>query len=281
MKFGISFMPTDYSIAPTELAIAAEQRGFESLWFPEHTHIPTSRKSPFPGGGLPEAYKKILDPFLALAAAAAVTRRIKLATGICLVVERDPIHNAKEVASLDFLSGGRFLFGIGGGWNAEEMASHGTVFSTRFELMRERIEAMKAIWMNDVAEYHGSYVNFEPMWAWPKPIQKPYPPIILGGAFPHAARRAIAYGDGWMPIGRPGTDMLSLLPRFRRMIAEAGGDYDTVPMSVILAQPDAELLKGYAGAGIDRAVLLIQTAGRDEVLRKLDEYSKLMHDVTS
>jgi len=196
MKFGISLIPADYSIAPTELAIAVEQRGFESLWFPEHTHIPTSRKSPFPGGELPEVYKKILDPFLALTAAAAVTRRIKLATGICLVVERDPIHNAKEVATLDFLSGGRFLFGIGGGWNAEEMASHGTVFSKRFEQMRERIEAMKAIWMNDVAEYHGSYVNFEPMWAWPKPIQKPYPPIILGGAFPHAARRAIAYGDG-------------------------------------------------------------------------------------
>jgi alkanesulfonate monooxygenase SsuD/methylene tetrahydromethanopterin reductase-like flavin-dependent oxidoreductase (luciferase family) len=147
--------------------------------------------------------------------------------------------------------------------------------------MRERIEAMKAIWMNDVAKYHGSYVNFEPMWAWPKPIQKPYPPIILGGAFPHAARRAIAYGDGWMPIGRPGMDMLSFLPRFRQMIAEAGRDYDTVPMSVILAQPDAGLLKGYAGAGIDRAVLLIQTGGREEVLRKLDEYSKLMHDVAS
>jgi alkanesulfonate monooxygenase SsuD/methylene tetrahydromethanopterin reductase-like flavin-dependent oxidoreductase (luciferase family) len=145
MKFGVSLIPTDYSIPPTELAVAVEQRGFESLWFPDHSHIPTSRKTPFPGGELPEVYKKILDPFLALTAAAAVTRRIKLATGICLVVERDPIHNAKEVATLDSLSGGRFLFGIGGGWNAEEMASHGTAFGTRFELMRERIEAMKAI----------------------------------------------------------------------------------------------------------------------------------------
>jgi probable F420-dependent oxidoreductase len=281
MKFGVSLIPTDYSIPPTELAVAVEQRGFESLWFPDHSHIPTSRKTPFPGGELPEVYKKILDPFLALTAAAAVTRRIKLATGICLVVERDPIHNAKEVATLDSLSGGRFLFGIGGGWNAEEMASHGTAFGTRFELMRERIEAMKAIWMNDVAEYHGSHVNFEPMWAWPKPIQKPYPPIILGGAFPHAARRAIAYGNGWMPVARRGTDMLSFLPRFRQMVAEAGRDYDTVPMSVFWPQPDAELLRGYVDAGINRAILLIETTGRDEVLRKLDEYSKLMHDVAS
>ncbi len=280
MKIGISLFPTDYSITPTDLAVAVEERGFDSLWFPEHTHIPTSRKSPWGGGReLPEVYKQSLDPFLALTAAAMATRRIKLATGICLVVERDPIHNAKEVATLDYLSGGRFLFGIGGGWNAEEMANHGTNFNTRFELMRERIAAMKTIWTKDVAEYHGRYVNFDPVWAWPKPIQKPHPPIIVGGAFPHAARRAIAYGDGWMPIGGRGADILSLLPRFRQMVAEAGRNPDTVPMSVFAAPPDGELLKGYRDAGIDRAVLLIHTAGRDAVLQKLDECANLIRGV--
>jgi probable F420-dependent oxidoreductase len=163
MKFGVSMFVTDYSITPGELAQAAEERGFESLWMPEHTHIPTSRKSPWPGGpNLPDVYKQTLDPFMALTAAAVVTKRIKLATGICLVVERDPIHTAKNVATLDYLSGGRFVFGVGGGWNAEEMANHGTVFKTRFALMRERIEAMKAIWGNGVAEYQGEYVKFEP-----------------------------------------------------------------------------------------------------------------------
>ncbi|HZT46463.1 MAG TPA: TIGR03619 family F420-dependent LLM class oxidoreductase, partial [Hyphomicrobiaceae bacterium] len=166
MKVGIATFPTDYGITPADLGRAVEERGFESLWFPEHTHIPVSRRSPWPGGpNLPDVYKQSLDPFLALTAAATVTRRIKLATGICLVVERDPIHTAKNVATLDVLSGGRFVFGIGGGWNAEEMANHGTDFKTRFALMRERIEAMKAIWANDVAEYRGQYVNFEPMWA--------------------------------------------------------------------------------------------------------------------
>ena len=215
MKIGISMFPTDYSIRPDELAQAAEERGFESLWFPEHTHIPTSRKSPWPGGPvLPDVYKQSLDPFLALMAAATVTKRIKLATGICLVVERDPIHTAKNVATLDYLSGGRFIFGIGGGWNAEEMANHGTAFKTRFTLMRERIEAMKAIWTNDVAEYHGEHVDFDPLWAWPKPVQKPHPPIIVGGEFPHGAKRAIAYGNGWMPIGGRGLDTLDVLPRY-------------------------------------------------------------------
>ena len=280
MKIGISLFPTDYSIMPTDLASAVEERGFESLWFPEHTHIPTSRKSPWGGGReLPDVYKQSLDPFLALTAAAVATKRIKLATGICLVVERDPIHNAKEVATLDYLSAGRFLFGIGGGWNAEEMANHGTDFNTRFDLMRERIAAMKTIWTNDVAEYHGRYVNFEPMWAWPKPMQKPHPPIIVGGAFPHAAGRAIAYGDGWMPIGGRGADILSLLPRFRQMVGETGRNPDTVPMSVFAALPDVEVLRGYRDAGIDRAVLLIHTAGRDAVLQKLDECSKLMRGI--
>jgi probable F420-dependent oxidoreductase len=271
MKIGISMFPTDYSITPAELALAAEERGFESLWFPEHTHIPTSRKSPWPGGpNLPDVYKQSLDPFLALTAAATATKRIRLATGICLVVERDPIHTAKNVATLDYLSGGRFIFGIGGGWNAEEMANHGTAFKTRFALMRERIEAMKTIWTSDVAEYHGEHVNFDPMWAWPKPVQKPHPPIILGGEFPHGAKRAIAYGNGWMPIGGRGLDTLDVLPRFRQAVAEGGRNPDDVPMSVFAARQDTDLLKRYRDAGIDRVVFLQPTVGRDEALKNLD-----------
>ena len=271
MKIGIAMFPTDYSITPSELAQAVEERGFELLWFPEHTHIPTSRKSPWPGGpNLPDVYKQTLDPFMALTAAATVTKRIKLATGICLVVERDPIHLAKNVATLDYLSGGRFVFGIGGGWNSEEMANHGTVFKTRFALMRERIEAMKAIWTNDVAEYHGEHVNIEALWAWPKPIQKPHPPILIGGEFPHGAKRAIAYGDGWMPIGGRGLDALDILPRFRQMAAEAGRNPDEVPMSVYSTPQDLERLKRYRDAGVDRAVFMLPTGTRDAILKSLD-----------
>jgi probable F420-dependent oxidoreductase len=271
MKFGVAMFLTDYSITPSELGRAVEERGFESLWLPEHTHIPTSRKSPWPGGAqLPDVYMQTLDPFMALTAAAVATKRIKLATGICLVVERDPIHAAKNVATIDHLSSGRFLFGVGGGWNAEEMANHGTDFKTRFTLMRERIEAMKAIWRSDVAEYHGQFVNFDPLWAWPKPVQKPHPPIIVGGEFPHGAKRAITYGDGWMPIGGRGLDALAILPRFRQMAAEAGRNPDEVPMSIFAARQDHEQLKRYRDAGVDRAIFLVATLGRDEALTSLD-----------
>ena len=202
MKFGAFMFPTDYSIGPVELAREVEARGFESLWFPEHTHIPTNRESPYPGGGeLPQEYSHTLDPFVALGAAAAVTERIKLGTGISLVVERDPIVLAKEVATLDQISNGRVLLGIGGGWNREEMSNHGTDPTHRWKLMRERIEAMKAIWTQDEAEYHGEFVDFDPIWSWPKPVQRPHPPIILGNAGAGAVRRVVRYADEWMPIG--------------------------------------------------------------------------------
>ena len=212
MEFGVMMFTTDYSMTPTELALAAEERGFESLWFPEHSHVPVSRKSPWPGGGeLPKMYYDVLDPFVALAAAAAVTNKIKLATGICLVIQRDPIQTAKEVASLDYISSGRFLFGVGAGWNAEEMNDHGTDFKTRFKLMEERISAMKEIWTEDRAEFKGDFVRFDPMMAWPKPVQKPNPPIIVGGGFPHGARRAIAFGDGWMPVAGRDLEIVDML----------------------------------------------------------------------
>lgn len=280
MHLGVSMFVTDYSIDPGALGREAEARGFESLWMPEHTHIPVSRKSPWGGGPvLPQHYKETLDPFMALTAAAMTTSRIKLATGICLVIERDPIHTAKHVATLDYLSKGRVLFGVGGGWNKEEMENHGTAFETRFELMRERIETMKTLWTNDVAEYRGKFVNIEPSWCWPKPVQKPHPPIIVGGAFPHGARRAIAYGDAWMPVGGRDLDPLAVAPRFRQMVAEAGRDPASVPMSVFGPAHDASLLKSYRDAGFDRTILLLPTAGRDATLQALDQAARLIDAV--
>src|SRR6516164_7249663 len=218
MEFGASIFFTDYSISPAYLAVALEERGFESLWAAEHSHIPVPRRTPAPGGGeLAKRYYDVMDPFVTLTMAAAATKRLKIATGICLVIQRDTIQTAKLVASIDQVSGGRFLFGIGGGWNAEEMEDHGTVFKTRFKRMREQIEAMTEIWTGEKAEYHGEIVDFPPMMTWPKPVQKPRPPVLVGVAFPWAARRAIRYGDGWFPIagGARYGDPLDFLPRFR------------------------------------------------------------------
>jgi probable F420-dependent oxidoreductase len=213
---------------------------------------------------------------LSLAAAAAVTKTIKLATGICLVVERDPIHTAKEVSTIDRLSSGRFIFGVGGGWNEEEMANHGTAFATRFKLMRERIQAMKQIWTQSTAAFDGEFVKFEPMMQWPKPVQKPHPPIVVGGAFPHAARRAIAYGDGWIPIGGRVLDPLEVLPQFRQMARDAGRDPASLSFDVFGAPRDLEVLKRYRDAGVDRVVLMLPTKPRDAILPMLDEGAALV-----
>src|SRR3954470_4911619 len=200
MDFGVSMFMTDYAIGAADLARALEERGFESLWNPEHSHIPLSRKTPFPGGGdLPKMYYDALDPFVTLSVAAAVTTKLKIGTGVCLVIQRDTIQTAKLVASIDQASKGRFLFGIGGGWNVEEIEAHGTDFGTRMQKMREQIEAMKEIWTKSTAEYSGKIVTVPPMMTWPKPVQKPWPPVLVGGAFPWAAQRAIRYGDGWYP----------------------------------------------------------------------------------
>jgi probable F420-dependent oxidoreductase len=202
---------------------------------PEHSHIPSTRKSPFPSGGdLPKKYYDVMDPFVVLGAAAAVTKTLLLGTGICLIAQRDPIQTAKQVASIDQISGGRFLFGVGNGWNEDEMANHGTAFASRHKLARERVEAMKVIWTASKAEHHGEFVNFDPMMTWPKPVQKPHPPIIVGGAFPYGARRALHYGNGWMPhrTRTQYADVQARLPKFREMAAEAwprsrvGADHD-------------------------------------------------------
>jgi probable F420-dependent oxidoreductase len=280
MQFGVTIFPTDYSIQPHDLAAEAEARGFDSLWLPEHSHIPTSRKSPWPGGAeLPKFYYDSYDPFVSLAAAAAVTKKIKLGTGICLVVERDPIHTAKEVSTLDRLSSGRFIFGIGGGWNAEEMANHGTAFETRFKLMRERVQAMKEIWTQAKPKFAGEFVKFDEMMQWPKPVQKPHPPIIVGGAFPHAAKRAVAYGDGWIPIGARGLDTLESLVQFRKMAKDAGRDPASLSFDVFAAPREPDTLKRYRDAGVDSVVWMLPSKAREEVLPMLDQNAALMRGV--
>lgn len=280
MHFGITIFPTDYSISPAAVAREVEARGFESLWFPEHTHIPVSRTSPWPGGPeLPKMYYDVYEPFISLAAAAAVTTRIKLATGICLVVQRDPIQTAKDVATLDRIANGRFLFGIGGGWNAEEMRDHGTEFSTRFALMRERVLAMKAIWSQSKAEFHGEFVDFPPMMSWPKPVQKPHPPIHVGGAFPHALRRAIDYADGWMPILGRGP-VLEQIPEVIKQLRAAGRDPSTFAVTLFGVAPDADLIARARDAGVARCVLGLPSAGADEVLPILDRHAALQRELS-
>jgi probable F420-dependent oxidoreductase len=273
MQFGITMFATDYAIQPAELAMECEARGYESIWFPEHSHIPTSRKSPWPGGpDLPKWYYDTYDQFLALTAAAAVTKKIKLGTGICLVVQRDAIYTAKEVATLDRISNGRFLFGIGGGWNAEEMADHDkTDFKDRFKLMRERIEAMKEIWGKSKPKYAGDLVKFDEMMQWPKPVQKPHPPIIVGGGFPHGARRAINYGNGWMPIGGRGGDTLGMIPPFLEMLKEKGRKLEDVPITLFGVGMNVDAIKKARDAGVDRVVFGVPPEAKDKVLPLLDK----------
>jgi probable F420-dependent oxidoreductase len=277
VDYGIVMFPTEYAIAPDELARALEERGFESVWFPEHTHIPASRRTPWPGGpDLPRDYWSSYDPFVALTAAAAATRRLKLGTGICLVVERDPIVTAKAVATLDRLSGGRLLFGIGGGWNAEEMENHGTPFKMRWRLLRERVLAMKEIWTKHEAEFHGEFVNFDKMWADPKPLQKPHPPIIVGGDGATTFDRVVELGDGWMPINRPNRNPIGRIPELRHRLEKAGRDPKSVPVSLYFAPPERPALDALAAAGVERAVFGLPSVPRDAALPRLDAYAAVM-----
>ena len=275
MRFGVMMFATDYAIRIDELARAVEERGFESLFVPEHTHIPKSRKSPWIGGReLPKEYWHTHDPFVALATAAAVTTRLKVGTGICLVIERDPITLAKEVASLDFLSKGRFLFGIGGGWNLEEMENHGTDPKRRWRLLRERILAMKAIWTQEEAEFHGELVSFAPIWSYPKPVQTPHPPILMGGNVPTARQRAVEFCDGWFPIaGR--ASIAEGVADLRARAEKVGRDPNSISVSVFGAKPEETVLRGYEKAGVERAILPLPSADRDTVLPLLDRYAAL------
>ncbi|MCG8543716.1 MAG: LLM class F420-dependent oxidoreductase [Alphaproteobacteria bacterium] len=277
MDIGVFIFPTDYTIQPAELAVALEERGFESLFTPEHTHIPTSRRTPFGGGGeLPKKYAHTYDPFVALSFAAAATKRLKLGTGICLVIERDPIVTAKAVASLDRLSGGRFIMGIGGGWNVEEMENHGTQYETRFKLLRERMLAMKALWTEDEAAYHGEMVIFDPVWSYPKPIQTPHPPIILGGETNYTLRRVVEYCDGWFPRMNPEFDAAAEVARLKAVADEAGRDMADLSINVFRAPAEKAALDRFAEAGITRAVLELRSDPRDEVMKTLDGFAELI-----
>jgi probable F420-dependent oxidoreductase len=278
MRIGVCYFPTDYGIDISELARASEDRGFDSLLLPEHTHIPVSRRTPFPGGGeLPKCYSHTHDPFVALAFAAAATKKILLGTGICLVPQRDPIVTAKCVASLDQLSGGRVIFGIGGGWNVDEMENHGAHYQTRFKLMRERILAMKALWTEEEAAFHGEMVNFDPVWLYPKPKQKPHPPILLGGSSDHTLKRVVEFCDGWLPIARGGFNAKESVARLRQAAAAAGRDFGTLTISAFAAPPEQAVMDEYRDAGLLRAVLSIPDLTRDEILGVLDKYAKLVH----
>jgi probable F420-dependent oxidoreductase len=277
MHLGIAMFPTEYAISPDELASEVEQRGFESIWFPEHTHIPASRRTPWPGGGdLPREYWHTYDPFIALTAAASATTRLRLGTGICLVIERDPIVTAKEVATLDKLSNGRVIFGIGGGWNAEEMENHGTDYKRRWRVLRERALAMKEIWTKDEAEFHGEFVNFDPIWSFPKPVQKPHPPILMGGDGPTTFERVIEFCDGWMPIGLRLVSVEEKIAALRRRAEEADRDPSSISITIFAANADRIALDGLERAGVERAIFYVPPAGRDKVLPVLDRYVQVM-----
>jgi probable F420-dependent oxidoreductase len=265
MDFGIGYFPTAWAMGPGELAALIEERGQESLLFAEHSHIPASRESPYPAGGeLPRKYLASYDPFVALMASAAATTRLRIGTGVCLVIQRDPIHTAKEVATLDTLSGGRFEFGVGAGWNREEMADHGTDPRTRMRLLGERIEAMKAIWTEDEATYHGEFVNFDRLQSEPKPAQRPHPPVLVGGNGPTVLDRVLAHGDAWIPNLMPG--VLERVPELR---SRAERPISFQAMSVPSKPAEIEKL---AAAGCERAMCWVPTAGRGPIEAKLERW---------
>ncbi|MBC81207.1 MAG: LLM class F420-dependent oxidoreductase [Gammaproteobacteria bacterium] len=277
MHIGVSIFATDFSIGMDELAPEIESRGFESLFVPEHTHIPTSRQSSWPGGAdLPKEYWHTFDPFVSLSFAAANTKTLKIGTGICLLPQRDTLVTANLVASLDRMSGGRFIFGIGGGWNREEMAHHGTSYDKRFARMAEQVKAMQALWSNDAAEFHGEQVDFSESWSYPKPVQTPHPPIILGGETDYTLRRVVDYCDGWLPRARHGFDAVKNIARLQKIADESGRDMSTLSISVFGAPAEENTLTEYRDAGINRVLLSLPSAPRDEVLPILDSYAALI-----
>ena len=275
VAFGIAIFPTDKAIQPAELACAVEERGFESLFFPEHTHIPTSRKSPWPGGDeLPEQYWRSHDPLIALAAAAAVTQRIRLGTAILLMPQRDPIITAKQIASLDMISNGRVVLGIGGGWNAEEMGDHGVRFADRWKVVRERVLAMKAIWTQDEAEFHGEFVNFDPIWCWPKPVQPGGPPILLGAGTKWGMQRVVEYCDGWIPLsGR--SDPAEGLAQLREAAAAVGRTMDTLQLTMAGMGRSEERVQQAIDLGFQRLIFQLPPDPTEQAIQRLDQYAEI------
>ncbi|MAI80213.1 MAG: LLM class F420-dependent oxidoreductase [Deltaproteobacteria bacterium] len=273
--FGVAFFPTDYSIQPIPLARALEERGLDSLYVTEHTHIPASRKSPWPGGpDLPKEYWHTLDPFVALGAAAAVTERLRLGTGICLVVERDPIQLAKEVASLDLISNGRVILGVGAGWNREEMENHGARFDKRWAIVREKVLAMKAIWTEDEPEFHGEFVDFDPIWSWPKPVQKGGPKVLVGAQSRFTWNRVAEWGDGWMPIGMRG-GIEEGMKSLRNVCQESGRDFENLEKAIFAPTPELDHCEKLIECGFTDLAFSLPSVPEDEALPILDRYAEL------
>ena len=282
MLAGVYYFPTDYGIDISELARALEERGYDALFVCEHTHIPTSRRTPFPGGGeLPKKYKHTHDPFVALSFAAAATRNLKLGTGIALIPQREPIVTAKLVASLDQMSKGRFIFAIGGGWNVDEMENHGARYETRFRLLRERVLAMKALWTQEEAQFHGEFVNFDPVWMYPKPKQRPHPPVLIGGESNHTIKRVVEFGDGWFPRPRKGWEPKNAVARLNEAAKAAGRDPASLPITVFAAPADREKLVPYREAGIHRVLFEVPDVSRDEILRIIDKNAPLVAELAA
>ena len=276
-KFGVSIFPTDYSIQPVEIAKEAEARGFQSLFFPEHTHIPTNRNPPFPGGGeLPKQYWHSHDPFVALGACAAVTSEIRLGTGICLIIERDPITTAKEIATLDMISNGRTIIGIGAGWNREEMENHGADFKNRWQIVKEKVEAMRAIWTDEEPEYHGKYVDFDPIWSYPKPIQDGGPPIWMGANSKWVFERIADYADGWMPIGGLGSGNMN---RLKEALDSKNRKIEDLTLALFGGPKDRAQIVGRIEQGFDEVIFSLPSEGPDQVLPLLDEYADIVKSV--
>lgn len=277
MDLGAFYFPTHYGIEVAELARELEDRGFESLFVCEHTHIPLSRKTPFPAGGeLPERYKHTLDPFVALSFAAGATKTLRLGTGICLLAQRDAIVTAKCAASLDLLSGGRFVFGVGAGWNQDEMENHGVAYKTRFRVMSEKVKAVKALWQQEEAAFHGEFVDFDPVWCSPKPHQRPNPPILLGGESEHTLKRIVEYADGWLPRADRNFEPERDMGRLRAAAEQAGRPAAELSVTVFRAPTERDALARYADAGIGRGLFDVPDEPRDTVLPLLDEYAKLV-----
>ena len=277
MNIGVYIFPTEYSIPIVELACHLEDRGIESLFVPEHTHIPASRRTPFPSGGpLPKEYSHTLDPFVALAAVASRTTKLRIGTGICLLIERDPIVTAKVVASLDHLSNGRFELGLGAGWNAEEMQNHGTKFEERFRVLVDRAKAMQKIWTEQEASYDGEFVQYDSIWSWPKPVQKPHPPLLLGGETKHTLRRVVDFADGWFPRGNKLPDPGAGMERLQYYADQSGRDMKSLSVTVFRALSDEAYLEKCRSAGIARVLLPLPSEDGDTVLPLLDQYAKLL-----
>ena len=274
---GIFYFATEYGHNVVDVARDAEQRGFESLWLPEHTHIPVSRKTPYAGGAeLPEEYAHTLDPFVALAAVATATKRIRLATGISLLIERDTITTAKTVATLDLLSNGRAIVGVGGGWNREEAEHHGVEWSTRFQKLEEQIDAIKIIWANEEAAFHGEHIHFDSIRTWQKTLQRPHPPIVLGGESDHTLRRVIKHCDGWLPRARNPETVVRGIARLNELAEEADRDPESISVNVFAPRPDAELIDRFKSMGVARIVLWLPPEDSDAVSKRLDGYTRFL-----